>query len=159
MALAEVLLSDATCRIGTSRNLIVYTWRDPPTVTQLREASRISRALGRRYPAGTGLFNVIIEGTPRFSEEVRVETARLTADPAVASLGSADVVLLTGFAGVAVRGFMNTANLLARVPRPRQVFGDMASGAAWLAPKLAVAGEVWTPAQVMAVAEEMIGAR
>lgn len=155
MALVEILHADGTLRLGASRNLVVYVWHDAPTLPQLRECGRVSRAVARAHPEGTALLDLIVGGIPRFSEDVRAEAARVSNDPSVSSLGAADVVLVTGLAGAAVRGFLGTLTLLSRMPRPRKVFGDVASAAAWLAPRLRVGGQAWTVPDVVAVAAEM----
>jgi hypothetical protein len=157
--LVEVPYSDACCRIGTSRNLVVYAWWDVPAVSQLREAGRISRAAARKHPSGTALVNLVVSGTPRFSEEVRAESARIARDSELATLGGVDVILLTGLVGVAARSFLETVNLLSRAPRPRKVFGEVPSAAAWVAGKLAAGAEAWTGAQVEAAVTEVTAGR
>jgi hypothetical protein len=154
VTLAEIPFSNASIRIATSRNLVVFAWRDAPTVAEVRQCHRILRAVARQYPAGAGVINLIIQGTPSFSEAVRAEAARATSDPLIAKVGVAHVVLVTGFVGVAVRGFLSSVTLLGRSPRKSRAFGDVPSGAAWLAPRLSVGGEAWTPAEVAAVAVE-----
>jgi hypothetical protein len=159
VALVDIVYSDATCRVGTSRNLFVYAWYDAPTLSQLQECGRLSRAMHRRHPQGTALLDLMVAGTPRFSEEIRAETTRLTAEPTTATLGVADVILLGGLAGVAVRTFINTVNLLGRTTRPHKVFSEVAPAAAWLGPKLSAGPERWTSADVAAVAADMLATR
>jgi pimeloyl-ACP methyl ester carboxylesterase len=155
VALVEVHCAEPTCRIATARNLVVYSWREVATLDQVRASGRISRAMARKHPRGTGSLHLIAGGIPRFSEEVRAEAAKIRGDANLSSLGVAQVVLVTGLAGVAARGFLSTVTLLARAARPDKVFSELRSAAAWLAPKLAAGGEAWTAAEVEVVAAEV----
>ncbi len=114
--------------------------------------------MARAYPAGTGLLDIIVGGTPNFSQEMRDETTRLTHDPGYSRLGVADVVLISGLTGATVRAFLGTLALLShRRHRPHKVLGDVPSAAEWLAPKLGAGGEAWKPADLVAVATEVMG--
>jgi hypothetical protein len=155
VALVEVHLAEPTCRIATAKNLVVYSWLDAATLAQVRASGRICRAMVRKHPGGTGSLHLIAAGMPRYDEEVRAEAARIRGDPRFSSLGVAEVVMVTGLVGVAVRGFVSTVNLLGRAVRPHKVFGDVASAAEWLAPRLSAGGEAWTAAEVVAIAAEV----
>jgi hypothetical protein len=157
MALAEMHCAEASCRIATARNLIVYSWLDAPTLLQVRASGRLSRAMARKHRGGTGSLHVIAGGTPRFDEAVRSETAKIRGDATLSPLGVAEVVLVTGLSGVAARGFLSTVALIARAARPQKVFADLTSAAEWLAPKLSAGGEGWTPAEILAVVTEVSG--
>jgi hypothetical protein len=155
VGLVELHCAEPTCRIATARNLVVYSWRDAATLEQIRASGRVSRAMARKHPRGTGSLHIIAGGIPRFSDEVRAEAAKIRGDPSLSSLGVAEVVLVTGLAGVAARGFVSTVTLLGRAARPRKVFSDVPSAAAWLAPKLNAGGESWTAAELELVAGDV----
>jgi hypothetical protein len=153
MAALEIVHTDAILSIATSRNVQVNVWTDAPTVEQIRAFSRTGAALARRHPRGTGLLNVMLRGTPRFSEQVRDETVKLMKQ-ADFRLGTAHLVLMGGLTGTAVRAFMSTVMLLARSPTPNKVFGDPGTATAWLAPLLAQGAEPWSSAQLVALVNE-----
>ena len=133
MAEPAIIHTDAILRVLTSRNVQVNVWSNAPTVEQIRIFGRSGMSLARRNPRGAGLLNLMLKGTPSFSEEVRDETVKLMKQGAF-RLGTAHVVLLGGLTGSAVRAFMSTVMLLARSPAPNKVFGEAEPAAAWLAP-------------------------
>src|SRR5439155_25029688 len=114
-------------------NLLVIAWNDAPKVEHIQQFSRIALRIGKSYPRSTGLLNLVLSGTPSFDDAMRRETKRVASDPAVCPLGAADVVLVGGLVGAAVRAFLNTTKLLARPPRPTRAFSDLDAAAPWLA--------------------------
>jgi hypothetical protein len=155
VALAEVILAEPTCRMATARNLIVYSWRDAASLSQIKASGRVARATARKHPKGAGSIHVIAGGIPRFTDEVRTEAALIRGDRSLSSLGIAEVVLVEGLAGVAARSFLGTLALLGRSPRPQKAFRDVPSAAAWLAPKLAAGGVPWTAVEIEAAVAEV----
>jgi hypothetical protein len=153
-----IVHTDATFTIFTSRNVHVNVWCNAPTVEQIRIFSRAGTAMARKNPRGAGLVNVMLRGTPSFSEEVRDETVKLMKQEAF-RLGTAHVVLLGGLTGSAVRAFMSTVMLLARPAVPNKVFGDAETAAAWLAPLLSQGAEAWSPAEIVALVKHAIAPR
>lgn len=153
----ETLFASSQLEITACRNLSVAVWRDAPTVEVLQELARASLVLGKQHPTGSGLLNLVVSGTPRFTEDVRKETARLARDATLFPLGVARVFLLGGFAGIAVRAFLNTATLVAGPsPRPLHAFTNLEDAAAWIAPKLEVGGQRWTSAEIVAFASSQL---
>ena len=158
MAEMETVHTDSTLRIVTARNVQVNVWSNAPTLEQMRVFGRVGLAQARQYPRGTALLNLVLGGTPSFSEPVREETVKLMKQAELFSLGSAHVILVGGFTGTAVRAFMSTTILLGRPRRPSKVFGEPETAAAWLAPLLAKGAEPWSPASLTAlVAQAMKG--
>jgi hypothetical protein len=153
MADLEIVHTDATLRVVTSRNVQVNVWSNAPTVEQMRVFGRTGAVLARRNPRGIGLLNVMLRGTPSFSEQVRDETVKLTKQ-GYFRLGAAHLILVGGLTGTAVRAFMSTVLLLARSPAPNKVFGEPETAAAWLAPLLAQGAEPWSSAQLVALVQE-----
>jgi hypothetical protein len=154
MAALEPIHADATFRIYSARNIQVNLWADAPTVEQMRAFGRIGTAHARRHPRGAALLNLMLSGTPSFSEEVRDETVRLMKLQDMFRLGAAHVVLLDGFKGTAVRAFISTVMLIARPPVPNKVFGDAESAAAWMLPMLAPGAEAWTAVEIVSLVKQ-----
>jgi hypothetical protein len=153
MAGPETLFASSQVELIASRNLALAVWRDAPTVEVLREVARVGRALAKQQPHGSGLINLFVSGTPRFSEDVRAEVVKIARDETFYPLGIARVFLVPGLAGVAVRAFLNTVTLVAGPSsRPLRAFTKLEEAAAWLAPKLEVGGQRWTPAEIGALA-------
>jgi hypothetical protein len=155
MAELETVHTDSTLRIVTARNVQVNVWSNAPTLDQMRAFGRIGAALARQHPRGTGLINLVVRGTPSFSEAVRAEAVKLVKQSALFSLGGAHIILLGGLAGTAVRTFLNTAILLGRPQRPNKVFDEAETAIAWLTPLLARGAEPWSRAQLAALVAEL----
>lgn len=155
MAELEIVHRDATLRIVTSRNLQVNVWTNAPSLEQMRVFGRTGATLARQHPHGAGLLNVILPGTPSFSEPVRAEVVKLMKQATLYSLGAAHLILVGGFTGTAVRAFMSTAILISNPSRPNKVFGAPEDAAAWLAPLLARGAEPWTRGQLVALADQV----
>jgi len=154
---SETLFACPQVELIASRNLALAIWRDAPTIEVLREVSRAGRALAKQQPNGSGLVNLLVSGTPRFSEDVRAEVVKIARDATLYPLGIARVFLVPGLAGVAVRAFLNTVTLVAGPSsRPLRAFTTLEDAAAWLAPKLEVGGQRWTPAEILALASAHI---
>jgi hypothetical protein len=148
--LVEYVHDDPSLRIATSRNLLVAEWTDAPTGDQMRVLEREGRKLGRLHRQ-TALINLMVRGTPSFSNEVRQEVVRLSRDGALMTLARAHVVLAEGMVGAAVRAFISTTLFLARVPIPTKVLGSLETAAAWLVEPLSRGTERWTEGDVLAL--------
>jgi hypothetical protein len=155
MAELETVHTDSTLRIVTARNVQVNVWSNAPTLEQMRVFGRTGVAHARQHPRGTGLINLVVRGTPSFSEPVRAEAVKLVKDEGIFSLGGAHIILIGGLAGTAVRAFMNTAILLGRPRRPNKVFGEAETAVAWLAPLLARGAEPWSRAELAALVAQL----
>lgn len=152
MSRLDLLYTCPQVETSASRNLLVFAWFDVPSVAVTREVARVARTVAKKHPSGSGLMNVFLGGTPRFSDEVRAEIVKIDHDPSLFPLGIARVILVPGLAGVAVRVFLNTVTLLARQPlRPVQAFSGFSQAAAWLAPRLESGGEAWTAQEIVAL--------
>ncbi len=132
----EVLFENETARIAALDNVLVVRWADAPRTTfELKEFEKAGKRLAGEYDKRAVFANVIVSGTPSFSQEVRDEVARLTSSP-MFHLGTAQIILVEGLAGVAVRAFLNTAFLLSRAKAPNKVFGDLGYGIEWMHARL-----------------------
>lgn len=155
MAELETVHADSTLRIVIARNVQVNVWSNAPTLEQMHVFGRTGVAHARQHPRGTGLINLIVRGTPSFSEPVRAEAVKLVKQSEIFSLCAAHVILLGGLASTAVRAFMNTAILLGRPTRPNKVFSEPETAIAWLAPLLARGAEPWSHAELAALMAQL----
>lgn len=136
----RVLHRDPTLTIAVADNLQISVWRDAPTLAQMRAFSRAAHDVRRVHSRGAALFNAVLSGTPRFTDEVREEARRLTMEGEF-TLGVAHVILVGGLGGVAARAFLATVVLLGRPREATRVFGEVPAAASWLAAQLALAAE------------------
>lgn len=140
---------DATLRVWTQRELLVASWFDAPTITQMREVGRAGRALGAASPRGAALANVIVGGVPRFTDDVRDEAIRIARDRTFRR-GSCHLILAGGLGGAATRAFMSMVLLvgmkaLGKGAARTKVFGEIGAAAAWTSELL---GGEWSSMEV-----------
>lgn len=146
---------DETMRVGNVDNLTIAAWFDAPTLVQMRAVDRSVRRIRREVEGGVGFINVVVEGIPSFSAEVREEGARQTSVLDGRDLVAAHVILIGGLTGVAVRMFMSTVILLGRPGYPTKVFGDAHVAATWLSNQLSEnEGYPWSVEQLEGLLEE-----
>jgi hypothetical protein len=147
----------ATARIAYDRNVAVTVWFDAPRVKlELLEMEKVGRKISSQYKGTTVLFNVVVSGTPSFSEEVRKEVTRISADDTLYALGSAHVLLVEGFVASAVRAFMSTALTLSRTKTPNKVFANLDEAATWAKSQLDKGPVVWMPGDLVALVRQTI---
>src|SRR5262245_41862490 len=135
-----VLHEDATLRIETRDDLLVVVWRDAPTGPQMLAFEKAAREHARAWPSGNACANLVVSGTPRFTDDVRTAAARMSRDRTLLGLGVAHIVLVAGLRGVATRAFLGGIVLVAGLSRRAHVFGEIDPSAAWLAEKLSRGG-------------------
>ncbi len=119
-----------------SGNLALIGWTDAPRYEDVVAWHQLGKSMSREFPGGSACIDVVVRGTPNFTDDVRRATVKMAGDPNIFSFGFAHVIRMPGFAGTAVRSFIGTVIMLARTPAPSRVFGDAASAASWLAPKM-----------------------
>ena len=136
------------------RNVAFVGWRDAPTATQMREWHRLAHLLAKEHGATSACIDIVVRGTPRFTDDVRRSAEELARDAKAFPIGIAHVLLIPGLAGTAVRAFIQTILLVSRPPNPAKVVGDLASAVGWLGPKLAAHG--WTERELRARCDEMV---
>lgn len=105
------------------------------------------------------MLDLILSGTPNFTNEVREEATKLNRDPTLFRLGIADAVLVSGLVGVAVRAFLSTIALMARSSVPSRVWTSLADAERWLLPKLTKGGESWVRGDMVKLAQPVVLAR
>src|SRR5690242_9085012 len=76
MAEVDLLYRDATLRLGAHENVILAVWSDVPTLPQLRELGSAGRTRKKTHRQGVAFFDVVLGGTPRFTDEVRNEVKK-----------------------------------------------------------------------------------
>ena len=152
-----VAFENETARIATRDNVLVVRWADAPrTTVELKEFAKTGKLVADRFGKRAVFANVIVSGTPSFSQEVRDEVARLTATP-MFHLGTAQIILVQGLAGVAVRAFLSTAFLVSRAKAPNKVFGDLTYGIDWMHARLREGPVSWTREALAAFVESIVG--
>jgi hypothetical protein len=134
-------------------NLRAAIWRDAPTLPQVQALRDASLAYAERWPQGTGFVNLIVSGTPRFTDDVRSELAALGRNRKLRTLATAHIVAVAGFRGTATRAFLGTLFILARAKIPIKVFASAADAGPWMAPLLGPDG---SPADVEHVCNELV---
>jgi hypothetical protein len=142
--MTEIGFENDIARISTDKNVLVLRWADAPRgVGELREFEKIGRKLTSEYGKKALLASVIVSGTPKFSQEARDEVTRLTRTP-MFHLGTAQIILVGGLAGVAVRAFLSTSVLVARPSTPTKVFAQLDPGIDWILARLHEGPVSWT---------------
>lgn len=139
---------DEMTRIAVVKNTVIGVWFDAPTLVRLKALDDARRAAHAASPKGAGLMNVIVGGKPNFSSEVRAEVKRQGETPHGKELGAAQVVLVPGLTGTAVRAFLTGTLLFAKNAEQRKVFASMPDAARWAAPLWSIPGVSWTPAEI-----------
>jgi hypothetical protein len=128
---------DGSLRLAGVEQLLFALWSDAPRIDQLQHLARAAREhlalIGERKQV---LVNVMLAGTPNFSDEVRRESAALAKRFAARRIAVAHVILAPGFIGVAARAFISTLILVARPTAPTKVFDSLEAAATWLVPYL-----------------------
>ena len=130
----ESFYKDETLTVAFAPRLIVAVWRDAPTFPQMLRLRAASEEQRRRAADGAALLNLVLSGTPSFSNDVRKEATSQTQATSGWGIANAHVVLVDGFRGVAVRSFFGTMMLLARTDVPTKVFGELETAVRWVAP-------------------------
>lgn len=139
----QILARDGTLSLIAVRNVLFAVWREAPTLRHLEKLFEQTQATRSQWPKGGALVDLILTGTPRFSNEVRKEAVRqFRAEPR--DLCSAHVILLRGLSGVAVRAFFNGVIMLARPVAPAGVFSSQDEAAKWMMPHMARGTPSWT---------------
>lgn len=133
--------------VATEKNLVIVRWSTSPSAAQFKMLREASEAVASEY-GGSGLLNVVVQGVPRFDEDMRTEAARISKSEGQRGLGVAHVVLLPGLAGTTVRAFLSTIALVARPKAPTSTFDALDPAARWLAERLA-ARVPWTGRDIL----------
>ena len=143
----RILVDDDTALITIARNVAVCGWRNAPRVEHVRTWHRAGREIARAFPGVGASVDIVVRGTPHFTDDVRKAAEEMARDTHVFDLGIAHAVLIPGFAGTAVRAFIGTVLLISRPATPTKVMGDLGQAVAWLAPRIAKQG--WTEAELL----------
>jgi hypothetical protein len=115
----------------------VAAWRDAPTLAQTRPLRDVNRDLRRKLgDDGVAYCNIVLSGTPVFAADVREEITAINRDYGTRGLAQANLILIEGFAGTAVRAFLSTVNLIARTTAPVKIFSGRCDTERWLHEKM-----------------------
>jgi hypothetical protein len=130
------------------RNLRVCVWRDTPTMKQMRAVADGAYEMRKRFQP-SAFVNLIVDGTPKFDNEVRAEAARQSREMP-GGICAAHCILLDGLRASATRAFMSGVVLLARPRVPTKVFADLEECIRWMTPMLVGSAARWTEGEVAA---------
>ncbi|MEM6293977.1 MAG: hypothetical protein AAGA54_22055 [Myxococcota bacterium] len=148
------LFEDDRAGFFAKEGLFIAVWHDAPRIEQMRQLGECGRTWESAHgPAA--LMNIAADGVPKFAEEVRRMAAEYTRDPSLFQVARAHVVLMSGFAGVAVRAFINTFLLLGSPPRPTRMASSVDTAAQFLAPHMPAG---WDAAAIESTAREAMQA-
>jgi hypothetical protein len=153
MSRLSIVYEDDRAILAKARNVGLVGWREAPTPELIGHWHRLGRALAKEH-AKSACIDIVLRGTPRFSDAMRREAERLASDASIFPLGFAHIVLAPGLAGTAVRAFISTVLLVTRPPAPARVFADARGAATWLVPRLAETG--WTEPAIVDASNELI---
>lgn len=147
----EVLFHDDTFVLGVSGRLMVTAYWDAPHVSQILKITELAIPWNQEHERRTAFMQFIIEGTPRFSSEVRDAAAEISRSR-LFRLGTASVVEVGGLRGAATRAFLSTVTLLGRGTKRVQVFADPREASTWMHGKLdAHEPDTWTVERLLSL--------
>lgn len=149
----EVVHKDQTFAVVIGGRVVAAVWKDAPTLAQMGRLRAATDRHKKMSPDGGALVNIVVSGTPSFRNEVRVEAAKQTSENDTWGIATAHVVLVDGFAGIAVRSFFSTMTLLGRSKVPTKVFGDLDEATRWVASHLRLRDASCTAAVVKATCD------
>lgn len=135
MSRLTIVHEDASMRQAVYRNVQIVAWYDAPSLEQMHAWDRCAQSVAGRWHGQSALINIIVDGVPRFSSEVREAVSEYTRE-GVHKAGAAHVILVSGLLGSSVRAFLSTVMLLGRPPNPTKVFGTLEDAARWMAKNL-----------------------
>jgi hypothetical protein len=136
------------------REVVTVAWFEAPTGEQLRILQRLAKQRTLKHPRGLWLYQIVVRGTPRFTDDVRAEVDRITREETF-SLGSSHVILAPGLAGAAARAFLSTVLLMRKNRMPAKVFGDFESASAWMVREL---GSTWRAGEFIELGRAILDA-
>ncbi len=124
-SLPRVVYGDVHCIAGTFHNVAIVVWDNDTQTEALRMVTDMLTRLGAQFPAGIGLVQVVGERHPALRAEARAELNKMLKAGAGHIRCSSLVFEGHGFRAAAVRGIAAGLMMLARVPFPHHVFGDL----------------------------------
>jgi hypothetical protein len=149
----RILVDDEVALITITRNVAICGWRNAPRLEHVRMWHRAGKEIARAHPGVGACVDIVVRGTPLFTDDVRKAAEEMAGDRHVFDLGVVHAVLIPGFAGTAVRAFIGTVLLVSRPATPTKVMGDLGQAVTWLAPRIAKQG--WTQTELLAACESV----
>lgn len=140
-------------RILGANGLVICVWTDAPNMTEVHRMDRIGQTQARANGGKCALLNVIINGAPKFEDDVRARVREMTQNGKPFNWAVAHLILVEGLAGAGIRAFLTTSALFNRSSIPKRVFGNKRDASMWLAKTL---GNDWTAQRVETMLEECL---
>ena len=118
--------------LASHRNVALLVWGKETLAPAVESARKALLELGKRSPAGIGLFIIVEEHSQLPAAGVRKALAGLLSDSGSHVKRSLVVQEGHGFAAAAIRGVVTGLMLLARPSSPHHVFDTVDAAAGWL---------------------------
>jgi hypothetical protein len=149
------LHEDAGLSVTRCDNLIAVTWRQAPTMLQMKLVGTHIAAMHHDFGEEIGFVNLAVSGRAELiSKEVRDEANRLARR--WTSICQAHVILVDGIAGIVVRSIVRAMVVVSGNSGPWRVFSDTGSAAPWIAERLdGRARLAWSAKEVDAILAEL----
>ena len=129
--------------VAWAPSLVLISWVGSPTLEHAKAIRAVHPAVRDGSVRGVATIALLEGGFPRFSEEVRREVERLTAETEHHSVGSAFVLLQPGFTTAIVQTFLAGIALLTKTKEPVAVFRTGVDAIDWTL-KLYPDGPPWS---------------
>ena len=152
-----VLHRDPTFVVCARGPLLATLWWDAPTMPQMMAFERHAAAHTKSSGGATALAQFVVDGIPRFANDVRRQAEHLTRE--YFDVGIAHVIEMEGLKGAAVRAFLSSLILISRDSKPVKVFSKAEDAATWIATQLRAVDASWTTEDVIAVRTRGVEAR
>ena len=129
---SDILLVGRTVALSSWNNVLIEVFRELPDVAAIRGMRPHLDRIYARNKVGVAAM-VIIEPSAigAFSPELRAEAEAQTRN--YPSIGTANVIEVTGFKGAAMRTMIAGMHLIARTKSERRVFEAVTPAADWIA--------------------------
>lgn len=139
--------------VATWRNVLFTTWRGAVPIEPLSATRAISFALAAEYAEGVAVYNIIERGIPMPDTETRKLAAAIIHETGDHLRCTCTCVVAEGIWAGMARAALAGITLLARHRHPQKVFGDLSTGAQWVAPLVVPEGT--SPTTLVAIAERL----
>jgi hypothetical protein len=128
---AERVYADDLVWLGTWRNVAIEIYGNDVKLPQLKQATASTNRLGAKYPDGIYTVSILKpDRIPRFGAEERAWVKDWQAKAKVLPKACAQVMIVQGLLGSAVRAILTGVNLFNR--NEVKVFSAVTDGCIWL---------------------------
>lgn len=130
--------TNASCWLGSWRNVSLQFWAGHVTMHEIEHASRLTDTMIGRFAEGIVSFAVIqTNALPKLGDAERAQIGKITKSLEGRLRANVQVVEGVGFGGSAVRAMLAGINLFN--PNRGKIFEDVGTAARWLSSQQALA--------------------